>query len=229
MPTVLSLICARRQPIKTIWRPGLGLKETAICLLNACWQYKLTPCFSSFCFRVPNRLSCLWSALQNMQGGGQASQQCLRHPLLLRRLAQSCALFGFRPPLHGAIYTPLGEQQHTLPQGVSGQPGSRWAAQALALECAYLLHYVSLNMAAVRKILKRMAACVAPLPAAPGQLALQISDPHDAKWTLLQVLPTNPEPCCRRLQGRAPGGRARAAGAADPRTTPGGRCCRRCP
>jgi hypothetical protein len=42
-------------------------------------------------------------------------------------------------------------------------------------------------MAAVRKVLKRMAAAVAPVAPAPGQLALQISDPHDAQWTLLQV------------------------------------------
>ena len=71
---------------------------------------------------------------------------------------------------------------------MSGYLRVRWAAQALALECSYLLYYVSLNMAAVRKVLKRLSCCVAPLPAASGQLALQISDPHDAKWTMLQVL-----------------------------------------
>lgn len=71
-------------------------------------------------------------------------------------------------------------------------------------------------MAAVRKVLKRLSCCVAPLPAAAGQLALQISDPHDAKWTMLQVLRSKlcPEPMLPQRQACAPVGRAQAAGAA---------------
>jgi hypothetical protein len=50
-------------------------------------------------------------------------------------------------------------------------------------------------MAAIRKVLHRMADSVAPVAPAPGQLALQISDPHNARWSMLQARPPWPARC----------------------------------
>lgn len=49
-----------------------------------------------------------------------------------------------------------------------------------------LLHYVSLNMIAIRKILKKYAKNVEPIAPVPGCLTLEVEHPDDAKWRVLQ-------------------------------------------
>ena len=59
--------------------------------------------------------------------------------------------------------------------------------QTLADEITNLLNYVSLNMAAVRKILKKFGKHVEPAAPTPGFLALEISHPHDPDFKMLQA------------------------------------------
>jgi hypothetical protein len=49
-----------------------------------------------------------------------------------------------------------------------------------------LLQYVSLNMIAIRKILKKYAKNVEPIAPVPGCLTLEVGHPDDAKWRVLQ-------------------------------------------
>lgn len=57
----------------------------------------------------------------------------------------------------------------------------------LAGEVTRLLNYVSLNLTAVRKILKKLAKHVPPEAPAPGFLSLEITHPHEPGYRLLQV------------------------------------------
>lgn len=56
----------------------------------------------------------------------------------------------------------------------------------------HLLSYVSLNLTAVRKILKKMAKHIRPEAPTPGYLSLDIRHPHNPGYRLVQVCP-----CCR--------------------------------
>jgi len=58
---------------------------------------------------------------------------------------------------------------------------------ALVGEVTHLLGFVGLNLSAVRKILKKMAKHVAPQAPVPGYLALEILNPHDPEYRVLQV------------------------------------------
>ena len=69
-------------------------------------------------------------------------------------------------------------------------------------------------MRGIRKILKKFAKNVDPMPPAPGFLALEIQHPHDPNWKLLQVHlapgpkprpPTSAPSRCRRLRLRVMG------------------------
>lgn len=57
----------------------------------------------------------------------------------------------------------------------------------------HLLEFVSLNMQAMRKILKKLAKNVDPSPPVPGYLALEIHHPHDPGWKVLQGTYLKPE------------------------------------
>ncbi len=116
-------------------------------------------------------------------------QTSQRRPTSLSHCAQRSAP---RSASTAALCVPRRQPRNPAPE--SGQPAA-CAAQGLARECAHLLRYVSLNMAAIRKVLHRMADSVAPVAPAPGQLALQISDPHDARWSMLQARPPWPARC----------------------------------
>ena len=59
--------------------------------------------------------------------------------------------------------------------------------KAIALRITHLLQYVSLNMQAIRKILKKFAKHVEPTKPAPGFLALEIQHPHEPGWKMMQV------------------------------------------
>lgn len=50
-----------------------------------------------------------------------------------------------------------------------------------------LLCFVSLNMAGVRKILKKLAKHIKPSEPTPGFVVLQISHPHDPGYRITQV------------------------------------------
>ena len=65
--------------------------------------------------------------------------------------------------------------------------------QEIAPQITRLLSFVSLNMTAIRKILKKMAKHIPPTAPLPGFVALEISSPHDPGWHLLQV-PLLPQP-----------------------------------
>ncbi|BDA44398.1 SPX domain-containing membrane protein At4g11810 [Coccomyxa sp. Obi] len=62
----------------------------------------------------------------------------------------------------------------------------------LAGEVTHLLSYVSLNLTAVRKILKKMAKHIPPEAPTPGYLSLEIRHPHKPGYRLVQgtFLPT---------------------------------------
>lgn len=57
----------------------------------------------------------------------------------------------------------------------------------LAGEVTHLLSYVSLNLTAVRKILKKMAKHIPPEAPTPGYLSLEIRHPHKPGYRLVQV------------------------------------------
>lgn len=59
--------------------------------------------------------------------------------------------------------------------------------KSVALRITNLLQYVSLNMQAIRKILKKFAKHVEPTKPAPGFLALEIQHPHEPGWKMMQV------------------------------------------
>ena len=59
--------------------------------------------------------------------------------------------------------------------------------KSIALRITHLLQYVSLNMQAIRKILKKFAKHVEPTKPAPGFLALEIQHPHEPGWKMMQV------------------------------------------
>ncbi|KAL3144746.1 hypothetical protein ABBQ38_001867 [Trebouxia sp. C0009 RCD-2024] len=65
--------------------------------------------------------------------------------------------------------------------------------KSVALRITNLLQYVSLNMQAIRKILKKFAKHVEPTKPAPGFLALEIQHPHEPGWKMMQgtFLPAN--------------------------------------
>ncbi|KAK9906755.1 hypothetical protein WJX75_007454 [Coccomyxa subellipsoidea] len=56
----------------------------------------------------------------------------------------------------------------------------------IALDIFHLLGYVSLNTAALRKILKKYAKNVEPTKPQPGYLTLRVEHPHEPGWKLLQ-------------------------------------------
>ncbi|BDA46399.1 SPX domain-containing membrane protein At1g63010 [Coccomyxa sp. Obi] len=56
----------------------------------------------------------------------------------------------------------------------------------IALDIFHLLGYVSLNTAALRKILKKYAKNVEPMKPQPGYLTLRVEHPHEEGWKLLQ-------------------------------------------
>lgn len=58
-------------------------------------------------------------------------------------------------------------------------------------EVTHLLSYVSLNLTAVRKILKKMAKHIPPEAPTPGYLSLEIRHPHKPGYRLVQVRPSN--------------------------------------
>jgi len=60
--------------------------------------------------------------------------------------------------------------------------------QSVAKRITDLLQYVSLNMQAIRKILKKFAKHVEPTKPSPGFLALEIQHPHEPGWKMMQVL-----------------------------------------
>ncbi len=57
----------------------------------------------------------------------------------------------------------------------------------LAGEVTDLLSYVSLNLTAVRKILKKMAKHIKPEAPTPGYMSLDIRHPHNPGYRLVQV------------------------------------------
>ena len=59
--------------------------------------------------------------------------------------------------------------------------------QNLAEQNTHLLEFVSLNLAAVRKILKKLKKHVEPLAPVPGFLSLEIQHPHDPSFKLSEV------------------------------------------
>ena len=59
--------------------------------------------------------------------------------------------------------------------------------QLVAQRITNLLHYVSLNMQGIRKILKKFAKHVEPTKPSPGFLALEIQHPHEPGWKMMQV------------------------------------------
>lgn len=65
--------------------------------------------------------------------------------------------------------------------------------QSVAKRITDLLQYVSLNMQAIRKILKKFAKHVEPNKPSPGFLALEIQHPHEPGWKMMQgtFLPAN--------------------------------------
>lgn len=65
--------------------------------------------------------------------------------------------------------------------------------QGVARSVQLLLEFVSLNMQAMRKILKKFAKNVDPSPPVPGYLALEIHHPHDPGWKVLQGTYLKPE------------------------------------
>ena len=71
--------------------------------------------------------------------------------------------------------------------------------QDLAEQNTHLLEFVSLNMAAVRKILKKLKKHVEPLAPVPGFLCLEIQHPHDPSFKMSEV---------RRVQGFCRGAKA---------------------
>ncbi len=64
----------------------------------------------------------------------------------------------------------------------------------LAGEVTHLLSYVSLNLTAVRKILKKMAKHIPPEAPTPGYLSLEIRHPHKPGYRLVQVWSLNSVP-----------------------------------
>ena len=55
------------------------------------------------------------------------------------------------------------------------------------LQVTDLFSYVSLNMTAIRKILKKFAKNAHPVEATEGFLTLRIEHPHDSGWSVLQA------------------------------------------
>lgn len=62
---------------------------------------------------------------------------------------------------------------------------SRW--KSVGTELAFLLEYVSLNMVAMRKILKKYAKHVEPTKPMEGYCTLEIQHPNDPSWAFVQV------------------------------------------
>jgi hypothetical protein len=58
---------------------------------------------------------------------------------------------------------------------------------ACAGDITHLLCFVSLNLAGMRKILKKLAKHVKPSEPTPGFVALEISHPHEPGHRILQV------------------------------------------
>jgi SPX domain protein involved in polyphosphate accumulation len=62
---------------------------------------------------------------------------------------------------------------------------SRW--RAVGTDLAHLLEYVSLNMIAMRKILKKYAKHIEPTKPMDGYCTLEIQHPDDPAWAFVQV------------------------------------------
>lgn len=83
--------------------------------------------------------------------------------------------------------------------------------KSVATRITHLLQYVSLNMQAIRKILKKFAKHVEPNKPAPGFLALEIQHPHEPGWKMMQVK----QPMCVCVsQGHVLSGKAQHASVA---------------
>ena len=73
--------------------------------------------------------------------------------------------------------------------------------QASTEEVTQLLGYVSLNEAAIRKILKKAAKNLEMRSSyGPGLMSMRIEHPHEPGWKLLQVLPSLPAAGAQRVQ-----------------------------